>query len=115
MKKSKPNPKANRNILWFACGIVALFLCMCIYFGYYLQVQSEDVINNPYNARIGRLSDHVRRGRILASDGTVLAETRIMTDSDGTEVRVYPYGELYAHVVGYVDAGKTGVESLANC
>ncbi len=114
MKKSKPNPKANRNILWFACGIVALFLCMCIYFGYYLQVQSEDVINNPYNARIGRLSDHVRRGRILASDGTVLAETRIMTDSDGTEVRVYPYGELYAHVVGYVDAGKTGVESLAN-
>ena len=114
MKKSKPNPKANRNILWFACGIVCLFLGMCVYFGYFLQVQSEDVINNPYNARLSLFSERVRRGKILASDGTVLAETQIMTDSDGTEVRVYPYGGLYAHEVGCSDVGKTGVESLAN-
>lgn len=114
MKKSKPNPNANRNILWFACGITALFLCMSVYFGYFLQVQSEDVINNPYNARLSLFSERVKRGKILAADGSVLAETKTMTDSNATEVRVYPYGELYAHVVGYADAGKTGVESLAN-
>ena len=28
MKKSKPNPKANKSILWFTYGVVALFIGM---------------------------------------------------------------------------------------
>ncbi len=49
---------------------------------------------------------------ILSNDGTVLAKTNVA--EDGTEVREYPYGSLFAHVVGYSDQGKTGLESLAN-
>jgi len=112
MKKEKPNPKANRCILWFSYAVVGLFLSMSIYFGYFLQVKSEDAINNPYNARLGRFSERVVRGKILADDGTVLAETHVA--ENGTETRVYPFGELYAHVAGYSTAGKTGIESLAN-
>lgn len=112
MKKSKPNPNANRNILWFSYGIVLLFVCMSIYFGYFIQVDSKDTINNPYNARIEKFADKTIRGKILSDDGTVLAETNI--SSDGTETRKYPYGSLFAHVVGYSTVGKTGIESLAD-
>lgn len=112
MKKSRPNPKANKSILWFAYGVVGLFLCMSAAFGYFLTVRSEDVINNPYNARLASFGDRVIRGKILSDDGTSLAETSV--SSDGTETRIYPYGELFSHVVGYSTVGKTGIESLAN-
>ena len=75
MKKSKPNPKANRNILWFVYAAVFLFLAMGIYLGYFLVVKSDTVIDNPYNARATIFEDRVTRGKILADDGTVLART----------------------------------------
>ena len=112
MKKSKPNPKANRNILMFSYGIVILFLCMAGYFGYFMQVQREDVINNSYNARLDSFAKKNIRGKILADDYTVLAET--ITGPDGAEIRNYPYGSMFAHVVGYSTMGKTGIESFAN-
>lgn len=112
MKKSKPNPKANRGILGFAYGVAGLFFCMALYLAYFMQVQSEDVINNPYNARIAGFEQRTIRGKILSNDGTILAETTV--SQDGTEKRTYPFGDQYAHVVGYASAGKTGIESLAN-
>ena len=59
----------------------------------------KDFINNPYNARLATLSDTVIRGRILSADGQVLARTDVA--EDGTETRVYPYGPMFAHAVGY--------------
>ncbi len=113
MKKAKPNPKANRNILLLTCFMVSLFLGMSVYFGYFVQVDSENVINNSYNsARLNNFAQKVVRGKILAEDGTVLAETHV--GEDGTETRVYPHGELYSHVIGYSSMGKTGVELMAN-
>ena len=84
MKKSKPNPKANKSILWFAYGVVALFLLMGAYMGYFIQAESEEVINNPYNSRLDSLSDRIIRGKILSSDGTVLAETSVAEDGSET-------------------------------
>lgn len=112
MKKSRPNPKANKSILWFAYGVAGLFLCMAVYFVYFLAAESENVINNPYNARISAFENRVIRGKILSDDGTALAET--VVSGDGTETRTYPYGELFSHVVGYSTVGKTGIESLGN-
>ena len=70
------------------------------------------VVNNPYNKRVDAMANRIVRGRILSNDGTVLAET-ILKD-DGNEKRYYPYGEASAHVTGYVDEGKTSIESIAN-
>ena len=112
MKKADPNPKANRNIMKLVYAVTALFLGMMVYMGYFLQVRSEDVINNSYNPRLDSFADRVVRGEILAADGTVLAQTHL--DQNGNEVRVYPFGSLYGHVVGYSTRGKTGIESLAN-
>lgn len=112
MRKADPNPKANRNILKLAYVMVALFLALIAYMGYFLQMKSEDVINNSYNARLDSFADRIVRGQILASDGTVLAETQV--DEAGNETRVYPFGSVYSHAVGYSTKGKTGIEALAN-
>ncbi len=112
MRRAKPNPKANRSVLLVTYLTVALFVGFISYFGYFLQVQGETVINNSYNARLDRFGDRVVRGEIRSADGRVLARTEV--DADGSERRVYPYCSLFAHVVGYSDHGKTGVEALAN-
>ncbi|MFR5601568.1 MAG: peptidoglycan D,D-transpeptidase FtsI family protein [Lachnospiraceae bacterium] len=107
----KKNTGANRNILRFTYVIVGVFACLVLYFAYFM-VGSENVINNPYNARLDRFADRIVRGKILGSDGRVLAET--LVDSEGNETRNYPYGEVFNHVAGYSTKGKSGLESLGN-
>lgn len=114
-EKRKPSPgeKMNKNMLGLGYGVVVLFMCLMVYMVYFLTVQREEVIGNPYNnPRLDKFSGQVERGRILGNDRTVLAETR--TGENGEEIRVYPFGELFAHGVGYSTRGKTGLEALAN-
>ncbi len=112
MKKANPNPKANRNIMFLTYVILAVFFGMVLYIGYFLQVTSEEVINNSYNSRLDRFSDRMIRGQILSKDGQVLAYTHV--GEMGEEIRVYPFGNLFSHVVGHSTKGKTGLESLGN-
>ena len=95
-------------MIFFLLLFIAL-ICRLIYF---TEWESEDFINSPYNARQDSMADRVVRGRILSSDGEVLARTDVY--DDGTEERVYPYGEIFSHVVGYDSHGKSGLESDAN-
>ena len=82
------------------------------YLVYFNVVKSQDIINSPYNVRLDSMVDRVVRGKILDNAGNVLAETEVA--DDGTETRVYPYGKMFAHVVGYDSHGKSGIESVAN-
>ena len=91
---------------------MALFLALMGYIVYFNAVQSKEIINSPYNVRLDSMTDRVVRGSILDKDGQVLAETRVA--EDGTETRYYPFGDLYAHVVGYDSYGKSGLESTEN-
>lgn len=75
-------------------------------------VRSKEIINSPYNVRLNSMAERVVRGKILDQNGNVLAKTKV--SEDGSESRVYPYGELYAHVVGYDEHGKAGLESVEN-
>ncbi len=81
------------------------------YMVYFNVVKSKDIINSPYNVRLDSMADRVIRGKILDADGNVLAETKV---EGKTETRNYPYGRLYAHVVGYDSKGKSGLESVEN-
>lgn len=112
MKKEKPNPKSNRNILILTYLMVGLFACMVGYYVFFMLYQRENVINNSYNARLDSFAEKTVRGDIVSGDGRVLAVTRML--EDGTEQRYYPYDSLFAHTVGYADHGKTGIESLAD-
>ncbi len=82
------------------------------YISYFNVAKSREVIRSPYNARQDSYADRVVRGKILDKTGKILADTQIA--EDGTETRTYPYGAMFAHVVGYADKGKSGLESVAN-
>lgn len=112
MKKKKTKNKTNREILAVTYFFLLIFVCFFGYFIYFMNVESETYITSPYNTRQDLLAEHVVRGKILGSDGTVLAET--VTDESGSEVRRYPYGSLFAHVLGYSTRGKSGIESAYN-
>lgn len=46
--------------------------------------------------------------------GTGTCLRRPIRQRDGSETREYPYGDVFAHVVGYSVQGKSGIESLEN-
>lgn len=101
--------KTNRQIMTVMYSILTIFVLMIGYIVYFDVVKSDEFINNPSNLRIAKLSDTVTRGKILASDGSVLAET--LVDGEGNETRSYPYKNVFAHVVGTSDINKSGLES----
>ena len=55
------------------------------YLTYFNIAEAGDVVKNPYNKMIDSQADKVIRGNILASDGSVLATTKV--DADGNETR----------------------------
>ena len=113
-KKSgnKKRKKRNRQILIVSYAFVAVFLAMMGYTCYYAITNQQELINNSYNGRQELLTAQNTRGSIYAVGGQVLAETQ--TGTDGEETRVYPYDNLFAHVVGYASNGKFGIESAYN-
>lgn len=105
--------KRKRGIFLLGTINIALFLLMCGNLIYFTIVKREQVINDTYNhKRQELLAEENSRGTIYAADGTVLARTLEL--EDGTQQRSYPYGDLYAHVIGYVPNGGAGVEQAAN-
>lgn len=93
-------------------GFLTMFACLLLYIGYFIGIESREVINNSYNKRQELFANEVLRGEIRAADGTVLAYSR--EAEDGTVERVYPYADIYSHFVGRNSNGKTGVEALMN-
>lgn len=82
------------------------------YLIYFNVALAPDVINNSYNHRIDNQEQKVIRGDIVASDGTVLATTE--EDENGNATRVYPFDNLYSHVLGLSGEVKSGLESSEN-
>lgn len=93
---------------------MALFLALMAYIVYFNVVRAKSIVNSPYNERQDNFAQRVVRGSITDSYGTVLAETQVA--EDGSESRYYPYGDMFAHVIGYSnsDYGKSGLESTEN-
>ncbi len=111
-RSKKEKVKFNHEIMVITYVFIAVFLLMIGYLVYFTIFQSNEVINNSYNKRQDLLEKRVLRGSILADDGTVLAYSE--ENPDGTQTRIYPYGALFAHSVGFNNYGKLGLESIEN-
>lgn len=102
-----PEPRIQMNVI--AGVFAAFFIGISVYMVHFAFYDSPTVVNNTYNSkRQELLADKTIRGDILAADGTVLATT----DAD-TEERTYPFGNVFAHVIGYNSHGRMGVEQTA--
>lgn len=102
----------NKSIKTVMYIFSIVFGAMIIYFGSFLIYHKDDYISSSYNSRLNNFTDTVVRGSILSSDGQILAKTDV--SADGSETRVYPFGSLFAHSVGYTVKSKTGIEAVGN-
>mgnify|MGYP000345566147 CR=1 FL=1 len=92
---------------------MGIFLALIGYLVYFNVELRDEYANSPYNSkRQGTYQERVTKGKILASDGDILASTE--TDANGNEFRMYPYENVFAHVVGYSDKGTSGLEQVMN-
>ena len=69
------------------------------YIVYFHLMRSDEFVRSPYNQRQDSLAERIVRGK---------------TRENGKEYREYPYGDMFAHVVGYTARGKTGIEAVEN-
>jgi len=111
-KRKKRKRATNKEYTIVSYFFVLIFLSLAGYMVYFNVAEKDDVINSPYNTRQNQFQERILRGSILSADGQVLARTD--TDGEGNETRVYPFANVYAHVVGYDAKGKSGMESVAN-
>lgn len=106
-------PLSTRVSIILSGGLfTALFLFMIGFLAHFVAVNEQDMVNNSYNSRQEILLSQNYRGTIYSRDGEVLAET--VMDTVQNETRVYPFENLFSHVVGYSTNGRMGVEAQAN-
>ncbi len=107
------NTKGRNTVLTIVTYTFVLFFIVLVGYLVYLNVFQKESLNaNAYNSKQDANIDKYIRGSIYSEDGQALAYTQV--DSDGTETRIYPYGNVFAHVVGYSSNGKSGLESSSN-
>lgn len=94
---------SNRSIRQIATLFGLLFAILVARQVYMQTIAGPSIAARAYNPRHALLGQH--RGRILASDGTVLAQTV-------GKNRIYPLGPSLAQTVGYVSQryGTSGIE-----
>ncbi|MDO4619560.1 MAG: penicillin-binding transpeptidase domain-containing protein [Lachnospiraceae bacterium] len=111
----KPVRRRSKGPYRFISGaFILLFVLLIGHLVYFNINVKDDYVNSTYNKnRRTKIARTISRGSILSSDGKVLAYSE--TDSENNETRVYPYANVFDHVVGYVTSHDTsGIESYAS-
>ncbi len=112
----------GRRIRWLGVIMVA---CLGLVVAQLVNIQlvkAKALETSPYNPRVSALAANNARGEILASDGTVLAQSVPTPKSEQSGygynyVRQYPQGALYSGITGYdsvLNGAQTGVENYYN-
>lgn len=104
--------KRNTELVIVTYVFVFLFLLMAGYMIWLNAAERKELQANVNNTKQDSTSENVIRGSIVTEDGTTLASTSV--SEDGTQIRYYPYENVFAHVVGYASNGKSGLEAYAN-
>ncbi len=97
-----------RRVFWLYFGLFALLVAYLVKF---VLTDSKAIVENPANPHIDLIAGEVVRGSISDARGELLAYSRT---TNGGFVREYPYGQDFAHLVGFADLGQSGVESKYN-
>jgi peptidoglycan glycosyltransferase len=99
--------------------VVVLLVCFTALFVQLNRVQVYDaqaLVDNPANTRTIQRDFNRPRGRIVTRDDVVVAVSEPTPGGFFAEQRIYPEGDLYAHVAGYTSFtfGAEGAEREYN-
>ena len=105
----------NTSIRKVTLAITVVFLALFINLQVVQVARSHTYSTDPRNPRHLLSELNVKRGEILAADGTVLAESQATHNKSYPWRRVYPEKNLFGHITGYytnsVFCGSAGLES----
>lgn len=107
----------NRQIVKLFGFIVVLFAILVGFTSYWSVFDAKALKEKQANKRPLLEQQQIRRGRILAADGTVIAKSVGKGKGDAKRfVRRYPEGSLYGHPIGYsfVKYGDSEFEQFHN-
>ena len=107
----------NRQIVKLFAFIVVLFGVLVGFTSYWSVFDAKALKEEEANKRPLLEQQQIRRGRILAADGTVIAKSVGKGKGDSLRfVRRYPEGELFGHPIGYsfVRQGDSEFEQFHN-
>jgi peptidoglycan glycosyltransferase len=92
----------NRQIVQLFAFTVVLFAVLIAFTSYWSVFDAQALKDKEANKRPLLEQQQIKRGRILAADGTVLARSVPKGHGAGLRyVRRYPEGSLYGHPIGY--------------
>ncbi|OLS02533.1 peptidoglycan D,D-transpeptidase FtsI family protein [Tissierella creatinophila] len=113
MKKKVKMPKENKRIITVLVALCSLLISLVIYISYFQVFKAESIKENSYNKRLWINEENVLRGSILDRNGKVISYSE---KEDDKNIRYYPYGRLYSHIIGYSyrQYGKSGLEKEYN-
>lgn len=105
----------NRQIKILGAVIMIAYIALFAKLNQIQVFQASDYNDRPENTRAQRRDFNRPRGDIVSADGVILA-TSEERRADLRYQRVYPEGDLYAHLTGYYSflLGSTGVERTYN-
>jgi peptidoglycan glycosyltransferase len=107
----------NRQIVKLFAFVVVLFGVLVGFTSYWSVFDAKALKEKEANKRPLLEQQQIRRGRILAADGTVLARSVPKGHGSGLRyVRRYPEGKLFGHPLGYsyVRYGDSELEQFHN-
>jgi penicillin-binding protein A len=107
----------NRQIIKLFGLVVFLFAVLIGFTSYWAVFDAKALKEKTANKRPLLEQQQIRRGRILAADGTVIARSVAKGRGDALRyVRRYPEGQLYGHPIGYsfVQQGDAEFERFHN-
>lgn len=103
----------NGPIRRLAIGVFGAMGALLLAVTWFQVVQADDLRTDPRNPRPALSERGKERGVIVTTDGTIVAESVQAPDQRGFE-RVYPFGPVFAHAVGYTSflVGDSGLEAV---
>ncbi|HEX5822393.1 MAG TPA: penicillin-binding protein 2 [Solirubrobacterales bacterium] len=107
----------NRQIVKLFGLILVLYALLFGFTSYWSVFDSSSLKANTANRRPLLEEQRIKRGDILADDGTVIAHSRpVGKGNNQIYVRHYPLGALFGNPIGYsfVDRGRVGFELSHN-
>ena len=107
----------NRQIVKLFGLILLLYALLFGFTSYWSVFDSSSLKANTANRRPLLEEQRIKRGDIVADDGTVIAHSRpVGKGNNKIYVRHYPQGSLFGNPIGYsfVDRGRVGFELSHN-
>lgn len=100
----------SSNIKKVLMVFLIFFIGIISYITYFEIITGPKIVNNAYNRRLWVKRNEVLRGTIYDRNGNALTKSARIDQE--TQKREYTGGEIFAHVLGYVDIkyGITGLE-----